>query len=484
MTKDVENEKDYRFEQDSLGRLRIPEDAYWGVQTQRAIENFPISGLRLPREFIWSLGLVKMTAAQVNASLGLLNLKLEDAIVQAAREVMDGTWDSQFPVDVFQTGSGTSTNMNANEVIANRANRILGSELGSKHPVHPNDHVNMGQSSNDIIPTCIHIAGVVSIQSTLIPALKELKRELELKSEEFDSIVKLGRTHLQDATPIRLGQEFSGFASMIGHGLERIEKSLDHLLELAIGGTAVGTGINTHRNFAPLVVKRLNETTGLNFKEAANHFAAQGAQDAIVHASSALKTLAVSLIKIANDIRWLGSGPYGGIGELFIPAVQPGSSIMPGKVNPVIAESLIQVGAHVIGCDAAIALGGLSGNFELNVMMPMMAYNFLLAVKLLKNGVTVFAHKCVSSLGADEERCREQVEKSLAMVTALAPVIGYDKAAEIAKEAYQKSEPLKQVILRRKILSEEEVEKVLDPMTMTGPLKESVDSTETTGDES
>jgi fumarate hydratase class II len=466
VVKDVK--KNIRFEENSMGRLRVPEDAYWGVQTQRAIENFPISGIRLPREFIWALGLVKMTAAEANVSLGLLDQKIGCAVAQAAKEVADGTWDSQFLVDVFQTGSGTSTNMNANEVIANRANEILGSPRGSKHPVHPNDHVNMGQSSNDIIPTCIHIAGTDSIKNRLIPALKKMKQELELKSKAFDSIVKLGRTHLQDATPIRLGQEFSGFASMIDHGINGIEESLAHLLELAIGGTAVGTGINTHPKFPQLVIKRVNEITGLDFREAENHFEAQGARDAIVHASAALKTLSVSLIKIANDIRWLGSGPYGGIGELLIPPVQPGSSIMPGKVNPVMAESLIQVAAQVIGCDAAITVGGLSGNFELNVMMPMMAYNFLLSMNLLKNAVTVFTDKCINGLQADQKRCRELVEKSLAMVTALAPVIGYDKAAEIAKEAYQTGVPLKEMIIKKKILPAEEVEKLLDPTFMTG----------------
>ena len=464
--KDVK--KNSRIEEDSMGRLRVPEDAYWGVQTQRAIENFPISGIRLPREFIWALGLVKMAAAEANMSLDLLDQKIGSAAARAAKEVADGTWDSQFPVDVFQTGSGTSTNMNANEVIANRANEILGSPRGSKHPVHPNDHVNMGQSSNDIIPTCIHISGTDSIKNRLIPALKKMKQALVLKSNAFDSIVKLGRTHLQDATPISLGQEFSGFASMIDHGIDRIEKSLDHLLELAIGGTAVGTGINTDPKFPQFVIKKVNEITGLGFREAENHFEAQGARDAIVHASAALKTLSVSLIKIANDIRWLGSGPYGGIGELLIPPVQPGSSMMPGKVNPVMAESLIQVAAQVIGCDAAITVGGLSGNFELNVMMPMMAYNFLLSLNLLKNAVTVFTDKCINGLQADQKRCRELVEKSLAMVTALAPVTGYDKAAEIAKEAYQTGVPLKEMVIKKKILPAEEVEKLLDPTTMTG----------------
>lgn len=461
--------KKFRIEKDSLGELKIPADAYWGAQTQRAIENFPVSGLCLPREFIRALGLIKKTAAETNISLGLLDKNIGDTIIRAAREVIEGQWDAHFPVDVFQTGSGTSTNMNANEVIANRANEISGSELGSKYPVHPNDHVNLGQSSNDVIPSCIHIAGVATIDKELLPVLEIFKKELERKSAEFDRVVKLGRTHLQDATPVKLGQEFSGYAAMVGLNIKRINDSRDHLLDLPLGGTAVGTGINTHPEFAARVITRLNRITGFNFREAKNHFEAQGGRDAVVHVSGALKTLSVSLIKIANDIRWLGSGPYGGIGELILPPVQPGSSIMPGKVNPVMAESLIQAAAQVIGCDAAITLGGLSGNFELNVMMPMMAYNFLLAIKLLKNGVEGFTRKCITGLKAEKKRCRELVEKSLAVVTALTPVIGYDKAAEIAKEAYNTGKSLKEVILEKKILPEEKLAEILDPETMTAP---------------
>lgn len=464
------NEKkksNYRVEKDSLGTLNVPAEAYWGVQTQRAVENFPISGLHLPREFIRALGLVKTAAAETNISLRLLDKNIGAAIARAAAETAEGTWDAHFPVDVFQTGSGTSANMNANEVIANRANELLGGELGSKDPVHPNDHVNLGQSSNDVIPTCIHIAAVETIANGLLPALNEFKKELEAKAGQFAGVVKLGRTHLQDATPVRLGQEFSGYAAMIDQDSKRIETALTSLLELALGGTAVGTGINTHPQFAVQAISRLNRLTGFAFKEAADHFAAQGAKDAVVHVSASLKTLAVSLIKIANDIRWLASGPYGGIGELILPAVQPGSSIMPGKVNPVMAESLIQAATQVIGCDAAITLGGLSGNFELNVMMPMMAYNLLLSIQLLKNGVEVFNRKCIKGLRVDEKRCRESVGKSLAMVTALTPVTGYDKAAEIAKEAYRTGKPLKQVIMEKKILPEEEVDKILDPESMT-----------------
>ncbi|MCK4761387.1 MAG: class II fumarate hydratase [Candidatus Aminicenantes bacterium] len=463
----ADKKKDYRVEKDSLGELRIPAQALWGVQTQRAVDNFHISGLRLPREFIRALGLIKQAAAETNLSLGLLDKKIAETVIQAAGEVVDGQWDNQFPVDVFQTGSGTSTNMNANEVIANRANEILGRPLGSKTPVHPNDHVNMGQSSNDVIPSCIHIAGVETIKKGLLPVLQDFRSQLEQKAGEFAAIVKLGRTHLQDATPVRLGQEFGGYAAMVGYGIERIEACLDRLSELALGGTAVGTGLNSHPEFARLAAVRLSEKTGLAFREAENHFEAQGSRDAVVHTSGALKTLSVSLIKIANDIRWLGSGPYGGIGEILIPAVQPGSSIMPGKINPVMAESLIQVAAQVTGCDAAITLGGLSGNFELNVMLPFMAYNFLFSIKLLEKGVEAFTRKCISGLKADKKRCRELVDKSLAMVTALAPVIGYDRAAEIAKEAYRTGKPLQEVIIGEKILSPEEVEKVLDPEKMT-----------------
>jgi fumarate hydratase class II len=459
--------RNYRLEKDSMGELKIPAEAYWGAQTQRAIENFPISNLRLPREFIRALGLIKMAAAETNMALGLLEKKTGAAIVRAAREAAEGKWDSQFPVDVFQSGSGTSTNMNANEVIANRANEILGSALGSKKPVHPNDHVNSGQSSNDVIPSCIHIAAVEAIKKGLLPTLQDFKRELEAKAGEFDAVVKLGRTHLQDATPVRLGQEFAGYAAMIAQGIKRIEEASAHLLELALGGTAVGTGINAHPQFAAQVISRLNKITGFEFIEAADHFEAQGAKDAVVHVSGSLKTLAVSLIKIANDIRWLGSGPYGGIGELILPAVQPGSSIMPGKVNPVMAEALIQVAAQVVGNDAAITLGGLSGNFELNVMMPMMAYNLLLTIELLKNGIAAFNRKCIGGLRVDRKRCRELLEKSLAMVTALTPVIGYDKAAEIAEEAYRTGKSLKQVIIGKKVLSPEEVDKILDPEPMT-----------------
>ena len=462
---------DYRIERDSMGEMKVPKEAYWGASTQRAVENFPISGLRFPREFIVALGAVKAAAAMANRELGLLDGERSAAILKAAQEVVEGKWDDHFVVDVFQTGSGTSTNMNANEVIANRANEFLGGKIGDMTPVHPNDHVNLGQSSNDVIPTCIHIAALETIEHDLKPALEALRKALAEKARAFDRIIKIGRTHLQDATPVRLGQEFSGYTSMIEHGLRRLEKVEDHLSELALGGTAVGTGINTHEKFPRLAISRINQLSGLEFREAGNHFEAQGSRDALVEASGALKTVAVSLIKIANDVRWLGCGPRAGIGEIRLPAVQPGSSIMPGKVNPVMAEALIQVCAQVVGNDAAITIGGLSGNFELNVMMPLMAHNLLQSIRLLTNASALFTEKCVKGLEADEERCRETIEKSLAMCTALSPKIGYDAAAKIAKEAYESGKTVREVAREKKILPEEELNQALDPRAMTEPGK-------------
>ena len=459
----------FRIESDSMGQMRVPEKAYWGAETQRAVENFPISGLRFPRRFLRALGMLKKVSAAANRELALLPQDLAEAISRAAQEVMEGKLDDQFVLDIFQTGSGTSTNMNANEVIANRANEILGGKIGDKRPVHPNDHVNLGQSSNDIIPSSIHIAALEGIQRDLLPAFRSLQSVLEEKAREFDRVVKIGRTHLQDATPIRLGQEFGGYASMVKHGMRRLESVGRGLAELAIGGTAVGTGINTHPKFAGLVVGWINEMTGLPFREAENHFEAQGAKDAVVEASSALKTIAVSLMKIANDIRWLGSGPRCGIGEIMLPEVQPGSSIMPGKVNPVIPEALCQVAAQVIGNDAAIAIGSMSGNFELNVMMPVMAHNLLQSISLLANGSLLFAQKCVRGLRANEERCREMIEKSLAMATALSPHIGHDAAAKIAREAYESGKTIREVALEKKVLPAEKLEKILDPWRMTEP---------------
>ncbi len=463
------SDQKYRIERDSMGEMKVPATACWGASTQRAVENFPISGLRFPRSFIRALGTIKVAAARANRDLGLLDSERGNAIIRASLEVAEGKLDDHFVVDVFQTGSGTSTNMNANEVIANRANEMLGGKIGDMKPVHPNDHVNMGQSSNDVIPTCIHIAALEGIKKDLLPALEELRCALEEKARNFNPIIKIGRTHLQDATPIRLGQEFSGYASMIEHGIRRIEKVERHLAELALGGTAVGTGINTHAEFAGMAIKIINEMTELEFREAENHFEAQGAQDALVEASSALKAAAVSLMKIANDLRWLGSGPRCGIGEIKLPAVQPGSSIMPGKVNPVIAESLLQVCAQVIGNDAAVTVGGLSGNFELNVMMPVMAHNLLESISLLARAVSNFTEKCLQGLEADEERCAEMIEKSLAMCTALSPKIGYEAAAQIAKEAYQTGRTVREVARGKKLMPEEELDRILDPASMTKP---------------
>jgi len=452
-----------------MGVMRIPRQAYWGPETQRAFENFPISGLRFQRGFIRALGMIKAASAKSNLKLRLLDTRRGNAILRAAHEVMDGKLDHHFVLDIFQTGSGTSTNMNANEVIAHRANQILGGRIGDKNPVHPHDHVNLGQSSNDVIPSAIHVSALQGIQNDLLPALKSLQLALEKKAREFDPVLKIGRTHLQDATPIRLGQEFGGYAGMMEHGRRRLEMTRKHLAELPIGGTAVGTGINSHPRFALLVTREIKNMTGLPFREAGNHFQAQGAKDALVEASGALKTLAVSLMKIANDIRWLGSGPRCGIGEILIPPVQPGSSIMPGKVNPVIPEALCQVCAQVIGNDLTVTVAGMSGNFELNVMMPVMAYNLLQSIHLLSNATGVFNQKCVKGLKADKDRCREMVEKSLAMVTALSPHIGHDRAAAIAQEAYKTGKTIREIALQQPILPARKLEMILDPWRMTEP---------------
>ena len=455
----------YRVESDSMGKMKVPTDAYYGAQTARAVENFPVSGRTLPREFIRAMGLVKLAAAQTNAELGFLKKNTARAIARAAQEVVDGKLDDHFVVDVFQTGSGTSTNMNTNEVIANRAAEML----RGKTSVHPNDHVNMGQSSNDVIPTAMHVSSLEAIEKDLIPSLEYLRDALSKKAKEFNHIVKIGRTHLMDATPIRLGQEFSGYASMVDHGISRLKGVRNDLSELAIGGTAVGTGINTHKSFGKKVATRISEATGVRFREAKNHFEAQASKDAVVQTSGALKTVSVSLMKIANDIRWLGSGPRCGFGEILLPAIQPGSSIMPGKVNPVIGESVTQVAAQVIGNDAAITIGGQAGNFELNVMMPMMADNLLQSIRLLSRVSTVFVDKCISEIEADEERCGEIIEQSLAMCTSLAPIIGYDNAAAIAKEAYATGSTVREIARKKGVLSDEELDRVLDPFSMTKP---------------
>ena len=460
---------DHRTETDSMGAMQVPAGAYYGAQTQRAVENFPVSALRFPRRFIEALGIIKGAAAETNRELELVDAKIADAIVQAAGEVTEGKHDEHFVVDIFQTGSGTSTNMNVNEVLANRAIELLGGVIGSKDPVHPNDHVNRGQSSNDVIPTAMHVSGARSIRDDLLPGLQRLHKALEAKARDFDDIVKIGRTHLQDATPIRLGQEFSGYAAMVAHGISRCEKSVEALAELALGGTAVGTGLNTHPEFPAKTIARIADATGIPFREASNHFEAQGARDAVVEASGQLRVIACSLTKIANDIRWLASGPRCGIGELQLPETQPGSSIMPGKVNPVIAESLLMVCAHVIGNDAAVAVGGMNGTFELNVMLPVMAHNLLESCRLLGAAAENFAARCVEGIEADRQRAEELVEKSLAMCTALVPRIGYDAAARIAKTAFAEGRTVREVARALKVLPEDELEKILDPRRQTEP---------------
>ena len=461
-------EAEFRIERDSMGEVRVPKQAYYGAQTQRAVENFPISGIGFPPRFVRALAIIKHAAASANQELGLLDSKIADVIRAAASEVMDGKLDKEFVVDIFQTGSGTSTNMNANEVIANRALELLDKERGSKE-VHPNDHVNMSQSSNDVIPTAIHVSALEAIQRELLPALRRLHQALNAKATEFDRIVKIGRTHLADATPIRLGQEFSGYARQIELSIERIVAAASGLEELALGGTAVGTGINTHPEFPSRTIKKISQMTELPFREAKNHFEAQAAKDAVVQLSGSLKTLAVSLTKIANDLRWLSSGPRCGIGEIGLPDTQPGSSIMPGKVNPVMCESVLQVAAHVIGCDATITICGQAGNFELNVMMPVMALRLLEAITFSAAVVNAFTEKCVVGIEANKERCEEMIEKSLAMVTALAPLIGYDAAAKIAKESYATGKTVREVALAHKVLPPDQLGKILDPWRMTEP---------------
>jgi fumarate hydratase class II len=452
-----------------MGSMEVPSDALYGASTQRAVLNFPVSGYKFGREFIRALAMIKWAAAEANFELNRLDEEKSTLIAQAAQEVMEGKHDQHFPIDIFQTGSGTSTNMNINEVIANRCSQLAGEAIGSKRPVHPNDHVNMGQSSNDVIPTAIHVAVGERIRKYLSPALEHLQSALEKKAMHFWDVIKIGRTHLMDATPIRLGQEFSGYAKQIEYARLRAGNAVAALEELPIGGTAVGTGLNAHPDFAGIVVRHLENQTGILWKEARNHFESQAAKDALVQASGQLKTIATSLFKIANDIRWLGSGPRCGIGELLLPETQPGSSIMPGKVNPVICESVMQVCARVFGNDTTVTWAAANGNFELNTMMPVLSHAMMESCRLLANVVEVFREKCIEGLDANTEHCAELVEYSMAMVTALAPIIGYDQAAKIAKESAHTGKTVREICREQNLMSEPELAKALDPFAMTHP---------------
>lgn len=457
---------EYRSERDSMGEVLVPAQALYGASTQRAVENFPVSGSAFERQFIWALGLIKRSVAEAAREQGHLEARIAEAVCRAASEVMDGHWDEHFPVDVFQTGSGTSTNINANEVIAGRATELLG---GDRHTrlVHPNDHVNFGQSSNDVIPTAIHVAAAAAVHESLIPALEALADSLDAKAGEFSGMVKSGRTHLMDATPVTLGQEFSGYAAAVRKGIERLGRIQPELAELPLGGTAVGTGINCPDGLAAAAIARIARRSGVPFVEAANHFEAQAGKDAAVNASGSLKTVAVSLFKVANDLRWLSSGPVTGIAEIRLPALQPGSSIMPAKVNPVIPEMVMQVAAQVIGNDAAITWAGANGNFELNVMMPVIARNLLESIRLLANASALLARKCVDGIEADAERARRLLERNVIVVTALNPHIGYDEGASVAKEAFATGRTVREVALQRGLLTAEELDQILDLQKMT-----------------
>ncbi len=459
----------YRTEKDALGEVRVPADAYYGAQTQRAHENFPISGRRLQRPFLRALGEIKVAAARVNTGLGLLDPKLGKVIEAAAKEVAAGKHDSQFVVDVFQTGSGTSTNMNANEVIAGRANEALTGKRGGKSPVHPNDHVNLGQSSNDVIPTAIHLSALEEIEKDLLPALRLLKKRLDEKARQFKEVVKAGRTHLQDALPVTLGQEFSAYAAQVDHRIRRVESARNHLQELALGGTAVGTGVGAHPEFAERVIAELGKMTGVeDLRRAENRFEAMGSKDATVEASGALKTVAVSLTKIANDLRLMSSGPRAGLGEIDLPAVQPGSSIMPGKVNPVVPEAVTMACAQVVGNDAAITLGGMGGFLELNMMMPLIGYDLLESIQILAGASRTLAEKCVNGIKAHPERCLQQAESSMALVTALAHDLGYDRAAKVARRVVDEDLSVRGA-LRQEGVSKEKIQKMLDLKRLVMP---------------
>jgi len=458
--------EEFRTEKDSLGEVRVPKAALYGAQTQRAVENFPISGQRFGRPMIQALGVVKRAAARANGELGNLEPEVAGAIADAAGEVAEGRWDEEFVVDIYQTGSGTSSNMNTNEVVAELANRRL---QGTDKRVHPNDHVNFGQSSNDVIPTAIHVAARETVVRETIPALETLAQVLREKARAFDHVVKSGRTHLMDATPLRLGQEFGGYASQVEKGVRRLQVAQEELAELALGGTAVGTGINTHPEFAALAIGYISDATGLAFREADDHFEAQGGRDALVSAHGALNTVAVSLMKIADDIRWLASGPTSGISEIALPAIQPGSSIMPGKVNPVLSEALMMVAARIMGNHTTLTVGGSRGNFELNVMMPVMAQAFLESALLLANATRTFTEKCVRGITANESRARDLLEKNPAIATALNLHIGYDLASEVAKQAAKEGRSVRDVVLERGLLEEEKLDEALDVRDMTEP---------------
>jgi len=452
----------YREEQDTMGTVRVPEDAYYGAQAQRAKDNFVISNLNFPSVFYKALGMIKKHAARANQELGLIRNEIAEVIIHASDEMINGRFNEQFVVDVFQTGSGTSTNMNANEIIAGRANELITGRRGGKSPVHPNDHVNKGQSSNDVIPSSIHIAAWVEINDRLLPAMRHLQKTLTEKSQDFKNVRKIARTHLQDAVPMSLGQTFSGYAGQVETGMDRIKSIEPRLCELALGGTAVGTGINTHPDFATRTIAGISEETGYGFREAHNHFQVQAAQDAAVETSGALKTFAASLIKIANDIRWLSSGPRCGLGEISLPDLQPGSSIMPGKVNPVIPEMVLQVAGQVMGNDSAIMYGGQAGNFELNVMLPLIAYNLLQSIQLLSTSSTIFSDKCIKGISVNPEKCASYLEQSLSLVTALVDEIGYDKAAAIAKEAHRTGKSIREVAKEIEVLPHQEIDEILD----------------------
>jgi len=458
----------FREERDAMGIVQVPQSALWGAQTQRSLENFKISGERMPPEFIHALALVKRAAASVNYDLGLLNAATTTAIIEAADEVIDGQHDDEFPLVIWQTGSGTQTNMNMNEVLANRASEILGGGRGTERTIHPNDDVNKGQSSNDVFPTAMHVAAAQGIHNQLIPAVRLLRNTLTKKTKSFSDIVKIGRTHLQDATPLTLGQEFSGYVAQLGHGLKHIEAALPHLYELALGGTAVGTGLNAHPEFAVRVANEINNQTRLPFITAPNKFEALASNDALVHAHGTLKTLAASMMKIANDVRWLASGPRCGIGELKIPENEPGSSIMPGKVNPTQSEAMTMLCCQVMGNDVAINMGGAAGNFELNVMKPLIIHNFLHSVRLLTDGITGFNDRCAIGIEANRERIDTLLHYSLMLVTALNPHIGYDKAAEIAKKAHSEATTLKAAAIATGYVTAEQFDDWVDPIKMVG----------------